>query len=267
MAIHGRSHKVCRLGSGARVVVGFVRSVKDPLFDVGVNPPVAIYDLRHPEINGDVVAICDVREPCLSVDLDWKRVDSPLSNVQMMGGILSGGSSTDGIVTWGNEPSTIRIEATGQNWIGGQTVNIDNEPVEVGGTLQAMQRIDIIGGSYGAGNYAMCGRAYGARMMWTWPNARISVMGGEQAAHVLATVREEGLSARGEAWNDEDKNEFMDGIRASYETEGTPYFASARLWDDGVIDPADTRRVLSLALAFSTREPEQPRSGFGIFRM
>ena len=125
----------------------------------------------------------------------------------------------------------------------------------------------VIGGSFGAGNYAMCGRAYGARMMWTWPNARISVMGGEQAAHVLATVREDGLAARGESWDPTEKATFMDGIRSNYDAEGTPYFASARLWDDGVIDPADTRRVLGQAMAFATQTPEQPSSGFGVFRM
>jgi 3-methylcrotonyl-CoA carboxylase beta subunit len=125
----------------------------------------------------------------------------------------------------------------------------------------------VIGGSFGAGNYAMCGRAYGARMLWTWPNARISVMGGEQAAHVLATVREDGMQARGEDWPTTEKEGFMQGIRSTYEDEGHPYFASARLWDDGVIDPVDTRQVLSLAMAMATREPEQAQSGFGIFRM
>jgi len=125
----------------------------------------------------------------------------------------------------------------------------------------------VIGGSFGAGNYAMCGRAYGARMLWTWPNARISVMGGEQAAHVLATVREEGVRTRGEEWPDSEKRRFMDDIRQSYEREGHPYFASARLWDDGVIDPIDTRQILGLALSFATRNPTQPTSDFGIFRM
>ncbi len=125
----------------------------------------------------------------------------------------------------------------------------------------------VIGGSFGAGNYAMCGRAYGARMLWTWPNARISVMGGEQAAHVLATVREDGMQARGETWAEDDKNTFMQDIRDTYESEGHPYFASARLWDDGVIDPVDTRKILGLALSYATRRPLQPESGFGIFRM
>ncbi len=125
----------------------------------------------------------------------------------------------------------------------------------------------VIGGSFGAGNYAMCGRAYGARMLWTWPNARISVMGGEQAAHVLATVRRDGASARGEQWPEPEQAAFMDEIRAQYETQGHPYFASARLWDDGVVDPADTRRVLGLALEVACREPLQPQSGFGVFRM
>jgi 3-methylcrotonyl-CoA carboxylase beta subunit len=126
----------------------------------------------------------------------------------------------------------------------------------------------VIGGSFGAGNYAMCGRAYGARMLWTWPNARISVMGGEQAAHVLATVRREGAAARGETWPEAEQKTFMDGIRSTYDTQGHPFYASARLWDDGVIDPADTRRVLSLALSVACREPEHTAdTRFGIFRM
>jgi 3-methylcrotonyl-CoA carboxylase beta subunit len=125
----------------------------------------------------------------------------------------------------------------------------------------------VIGGSFGAGNYAMCGRAYGARMLWTWPNARISVMGGEQAAQVLATVRRDGAAARGEVWPDAEQQAFMDGIRAQYEAQGHPYYASARLWDDGVIDPVDTRRVLGLALEIACRESEQPGSDFGVFRM
>ncbi len=125
----------------------------------------------------------------------------------------------------------------------------------------------VIGGSFGAGNYAMCGRAYGARMLWTWPNARISVMGGEQAAHVLATVREDGMQARGETWPAADKDAFMGDIRLRYEDEGHPYFASARLWDDGVIDPAATRDVLGLAMSYANRRPLQPQSSFGIFRM
>ena len=125
----------------------------------------------------------------------------------------------------------------------------------------------VIGGSFGAGNYAMCGRAYGARMLWTWPNARVSVMGGEQAAHVLATVRRDGMAARGEEWPQTEQDAFMDEIRTQYEAEGHPYFASARLWDDGVLDPVDTRRVLGLALTVAAREPETNDGRFGIFRM
>jgi 3-methylcrotonyl-CoA carboxylase beta subunit len=126
----------------------------------------------------------------------------------------------------------------------------------------------VIGGSFGAGNYAMCGRAYGARMLWTWPNARISVMGGEQAAHVLATVRRDSAAARGESWPDNEQRQFMDGIRATYDTQGHPFYASARLWDDGVIDPVDTRRVLGLALSVACRAPLNGGDArFGIFRM
>ena len=118
----------------------------------------------------------------------------------------------------------------------------------------------IIGGSFGAGNYGMCGRAYGPRFLWMWPNARISVMGGEQAAAVLATVRRDELEARGEAGAPADEEAFKAPIRAQYETQGHPYYASARLWDDGVIDPADTRRVLALAISASLNAPID---GFG----
>jgi 3-methylcrotonyl-CoA carboxylase beta subunit len=125
----------------------------------------------------------------------------------------------------------------------------------------------IIGGSFGAGNYAMCGRAYGARFLWTWPNARISVMGGEQAATVLAIVKREGMQRRDEDWPQADEQAFRDEIRAQYETQGHPRYASARLWDDGVIDPVDTRAVLALALAVTTSRPDPGESRYGIFRM
>ncbi|MDT8438734.1 MAG: carboxyl transferase domain-containing protein [Wenzhouxiangellaceae bacterium] len=124
----------------------------------------------------------------------------------------------------------------------------------------------IIGGSFGAGNYAMCGRAYGARFLWTWPNARISVMGGEQAASVLATVRRDGLEAAGKSWSEQEEEKFKAPVRDQYETQGHPYYATARLWDDGVIDPVDTRRVLGLALAASLNAPIEPER-FGVFRM
>ncbi len=124
----------------------------------------------------------------------------------------------------------------------------------------------IIGGSFGAGNYGMCGRAYGPRFLWMWPNARISVMGGEQAANVLAQVRRDGLEARGENWSDAEEAEFKRPIHEQYEAEGHPYFASARLWDDGIIDPADTRRVLALSLSASLNAPIEPTK-FGVFRM
>ncbi|MGE5669060.1 MAG: carboxyl transferase domain-containing protein [Betaproteobacteria bacterium] len=124
----------------------------------------------------------------------------------------------------------------------------------------------IIGGSYGAGNYGMCGRAFNPRFLWMWPNARISVMGGEQAATVLATVRRDGIEARGGTWTAEEEEAFKAPIRAQYELEGHPYFASARLWDDGVIDPADTRRVLALAISASLNRPIEATT-FGVFRM
>ncbi|HEX7250435.1 MAG TPA: carboxyl transferase domain-containing protein [Burkholderiales bacterium] len=124
----------------------------------------------------------------------------------------------------------------------------------------------ILGGSYGAGNYGMCGRAYSPRFLWMWPNARISVMGGEQAASVLATVRRDGIEAKGGSWSKEEEESFRRPIREQYERQGHPYYASARLWDDGVVDPAETRRLLGLAISASLNAPiEQTR--FGIFRM
>ena len=124
----------------------------------------------------------------------------------------------------------------------------------------------IIGGSFGAGNYGMCGRAYSPRFLWMWPNARISVMGGEQAATVLATVRRDGLEARGEKWSGADEAAFKQPILDQYEHQGHPYYASARLWDDGVIDPFDTRMVLGLGLSAALNAPI-PEPRFGVFRM
>lgn len=124
----------------------------------------------------------------------------------------------------------------------------------------------VIGGSYGAGNYGMCGRAYGPRFMFSWPNSRISVMGGEQAASVLAQVRRDGMEARGEKWGADEEAAFRAPIRARYEEEGNPYFATARLWDDGIIAPSETRRVLALALSATLNAPI-PRTRFGVFRM
>lgn len=125
----------------------------------------------------------------------------------------------------------------------------------------------IIGGSFGAGNYAMCGRAYNPRMLWMWPNARISVMGGEQAALVLSTVKRDALEGRGEEWTESAQSEFEEEIRGQYEAQGNPYYASARLWDDGVIDPVETRQVLTLALAAAMNRPREAEGPFGIFRM
>jgi len=124
----------------------------------------------------------------------------------------------------------------------------------------------IIGGSFGAGNYGMCGRAYSPRFLFTWPNSRISVMGGEQAASVLATLRRDNIAARGENWSIEAENAFKAPIREKYEREGDPFYATARLWDDGIIDPADTRDVLGLAMSAALSAPiEETR--FGVFRM
>jgi 3-methylcrotonyl-CoA carboxylase beta subunit len=124
----------------------------------------------------------------------------------------------------------------------------------------------IVGGSYGAGNYGMCGRAYAPRFLFTWPNARISVMGGEQAASVLATVRRDNLEAEGKAWSEIEEEEFKQPIREQYDAEGNPYYATARLWDDGIIAPAETRRVLGLAFSATLNAPIADTK-FGVFRM
>jgi 3-methylcrotonyl-CoA carboxylase beta subunit len=124
----------------------------------------------------------------------------------------------------------------------------------------------IIGGSFGAGNYGMCGRAFSPRFLWMWPNARISVMGGDQAAAVLATVKRDGIEAKGGSWSTQEEADFREPIRAQYEDQGHPYYATARLWDDGVIDPADTRMVLGLGLSAALNAPIS-ETKFGIFRM
>jgi len=124
----------------------------------------------------------------------------------------------------------------------------------------------IIGGSYGAGNYGMCGRAYSPRFLWMWPNARISVMGGEQAANVLSEIKRASLKKRGVEWDIQEEEIFKKDIHAQYEAKGHPFYASARLWDDGIIDPKSTRTVLGLGLAASANAPI-PETKFGIFRM
>jgi 3-methylcrotonyl-CoA carboxylase beta subunit len=124
----------------------------------------------------------------------------------------------------------------------------------------------LIGGSFGAGNYGMCGRAYAPRFLWSWPNSRISVMGGEQAASVLARVRRDGFEAKGQSWSAEDEEQFKAPIRDQYETQGNPYYATARLWDDGIVDPVQTRRALGLALGVAMKREPKPTK-FGVFRM
>ena len=124
----------------------------------------------------------------------------------------------------------------------------------------------IIGGSFGAGNYSMCGRGYSPRFLWMWPNARISVMGGEQASSVMATITRDAKEAKGETWSAEEEEAFRKPIRDTYEHQGHPYYASARLWDDGIIDPADSRMVLGLGLSAALNQPIEPTT-FGVFRM
>ncbi len=133
-------------------------------------------------------------------------------------------------------------------------------------TAQVPKFTVLIGGSFGAGNYGMCGRAYSPRFMWSWPNSKISVMGGEQAASVLATVRRDGLEAQGKSWSAEDEEKFKAPTRSQFEAQGSPYYATARLWDDGIVDPAQTRRLLGLGLSAALNAPPQA-TRFGVFRM
>ena len=124
----------------------------------------------------------------------------------------------------------------------------------------------IVGGSFGAGNYAMCGRAYNPRFLWTWPNSRISVMGGEQAANVLAQITRDKYSKQNKEWSSEEEEQFKAQMRGQYDEQGSPYYASARLWDDGVIIPEDTRKVLGLSLSATLNAPISSTQ-FGVFRM
>jgi len=133
-------------------------------------------------------------------------------------------------------------------------------------TAQVPKFTVIIGGSFGAGNYGMCGRAFSPRFLWMWPNARISVMGGEQAASVLARVRRDAFEAKGGEWSETEEEKFKAPLRKQYESQGQPYYASARLWDDGIIDPLDTRRVLGLGISAALNAPI-PDTKFGLFRM
>ncbi len=133
-------------------------------------------------------------------------------------------------------------------------------------TARAPKLTVVIGGSFGAGNYSMCGRAYSPRFLWMWPAARISVMGGNQASSVLATVKRDQYEAAGQEWSAEDEEAFKAPIKQQYEDQGSPYYSTARLWDDGIIDPADTRRVLGMALDVVSRPP-LPETSFGLFRM
>ena len=133
-------------------------------------------------------------------------------------------------------------------------------------TAQVPKFTVLIGGSYGAGNYGMCGRAYSPRFLWTWPNSKISVMGGEQAASVLATVRRDGLEAQGKTWSAEEEEKFKAPTRTQFDAQGSCYYATARLWDDGIVDPAQTRRMLALGLAAASNAPMR-ETRFGVFRM
>ena len=154
----------------------------------------------------------------------------------------------------------------GQKYESGGIAKDGAKMVTAVATAQVPKVTMLIGGSFGAGNYGMCGRAYSPRFLWMWPNSRISVMGGEQAASVLATVKRDGIEAKGGTWSADDEAAFKAPIRQQYEDQGHPYYATARLWDDGVVDPAQTRRLLALSLSASLNAPIAPTK-FGVFRM
>ena len=163
-------------------------------------------------------------------------------------------------------PSLAKLADTGNKYVNEGIARHGAKMVTAVACAQVPKFTLIIGGSFGAGNYGMCGRAFGPRFLWMWPNARISVMGGEQAASVLATVKRDGIEARGGTWSAEEEAEFKRPILEQYEHQGHPYYASARLWDDGVLDPADTRMTLALALSATLNAPI-PEPRFGVFRM
>jgi 3-methylcrotonyl-CoA carboxylase beta subunit len=154
----------------------------------------------------------------------------------------------------------------GRNYEAGGIAKDGAKLVTAVATTRVPKLTVLIGGSFGAGNYGMCGRAYGPRFLWTWPNSRISVMGGEQAAGVLATVRRDGIERRGGSWSSGEENEFKQPIIEQFEHQGHPLYASARLWDDGIIDPRKTREVLALPLA-ATLNALIAETRFGVFRM
>ena len=154
----------------------------------------------------------------------------------------------------------------GQQYEAGGIAKHGAKMVTAVATAQVPKFTILIGGSFGAGNYGMCGRAYDPRFLFMWPNSRISVMGGEQAAGVLAQVKRDQKEKRGEQWSEQEEADFKQPIIDDYEHQGHPYYASARLWDDGVIDPADTRQVLGLAISASLNKTIE-ETKFGLFRM
>jgi 1,4-dihydroxy-2-naphthoyl-CoA synthase len=161
------------------------------------------------------------------------------------------------------KPSIARVHGAA---VGGGIARDGAKMVTAVSTVNVPKFTVIVGGSYGAGNYGMCGRAYSPRFLWMWPSARISVMGGEQAASVLATVRRDNIEAKGGQWSKEEEEAFKQPIREQYDREGHPYYATARLWDDGILDPVDTRMALALGLSAAMNQPIGPTK-FGVFRM
>jgi 3-methylcrotonyl-CoA carboxylase beta subunit len=277
----------------ARTIVSTLHSVKRAPLDV-TSPEDPRYDSRelYGVINADIRVPYDVHEVIARI-VDGSRFDefkeryatTVVTGFARLHGLLVGIVANNGVlfsesalkVTHFNELCNLRgVPLIFLQNITGFIVGRDYERAGIAKDGAKMVHAVansvvpkftvIIGGSFGAGNYGMCGRAYEPRLLWMWPNARISVMGGEQAASVLATVRGEQLDAAGTPWSADEEEAFKAPIREQYEDQGNPYYSTARLWDDGIIDPADTRTVVGLALSACAHAPLEPVS-YGVFRM
>ena len=282
----------------ARRIVATLNSTKRPTLDIAaprppLHDPAGIYGV----IPSDAREPYDIREVIARItdgsELDeWKRLYGPTLvtgfariwgypvGIVANNGILFGESAQKGahfieLCDQRGIPLVFLQNITGfmvgRKYENGGIAKDGAKMVTAVATARVPKFTVIVGGSFGAGNYGMCGRAYAPRFLWMWPNARISVMGGVQAGAVMATLRRDNIESKGGTWSPEQEAAFRAPIEAQYETQGHPYYATARLWDDGVIDPSDTRMVLGLALSASLNAPvegwTEQRAGFGLFRM
>ena len=282
----------------ARRIVGTLNTTKRPTLDIApprppLHPASELYgivpiDTREPyDVRELIARIVDASE----LD-EWKRLYGPTLvtgfaricgypvGIVANNGILFGESAQKGahfieLCDQRGIPLVFLQNITGfmvgRKYESGGIAKDGAKMVTAVATARVPKFTVVVGGSFGAGNYGMCGRAYSPRFLWMWPNARISVMGGVQAGAVMATLRRDNIEAKGGTWSPEAEAAFRAPIEAQYETQGHPYYATARLWDDGIIDPADTRTVLALALSAALNAPcegwAQDRAGFGLFRM